>query len=255
MAVRGVLLDIGGVLYVGDEAIPGAADALQRLRRADFTLRFLTNTTSTAKSRVLDKLARLGFSVAADELFTPADAARSWLAGRGLRPWVLIAPALAEDLPDAGEAPANAVVIGDAGPGFTYARLNEAFRLIMAGAPLVALARNRYFMQPEGLTLDAGAFVAALEYAAQVEATVLGKPSPDFYALALASIGCAASDAVMIGDDWEADVNGALDAGLRGILVKTGKYREGDEARLKPGARDARTLREAVEMLISDARR
>jgi HAD superfamily hydrolase (TIGR01458 family) len=249
MTIRGVLLDIGGVLYVGDRPVDGAHEALEELRAAALDLRFITNTTSSPKRGVLGKLARMGFEVAPDELFTPAAAAREWLAARGLTPWLLVAEPLLEDFPNRGDKP-DAVVVGDAGPGFTYEALNQAFRLIMDGAPLIALAKNRYFMQPDGLTLDAGAFVAALEYAAGVQATVLGKPAPDFLAAALASIGCPAGEAVMIGDDWESDVNGAMAAGLDGILVKTGKYAAGDEAKLDPGALVAADIAGAVEFIL-----
>lgn len=249
MTIGGVLLDIGGVLYVGDRTIIGARTALDGLRDAGLPLRFLTNTTSSPKRAVLEKLARMGLAIEPDELFTPAVAARDWLAAHGLTPWLLVADPLLEDFPELRDEP-NAVVIGDAGPGFTYDALNRAFRLIMEGAPLIALARNRYFMQPDGLTLDAGAFVAALEFAAQVEATVLGKPAPAFFAAALASMDCTAGDAVMIGDDWESDINGAMEAGLGGILVKTGKYTEGDEAKLLPGALVAEDVAEAVETIL-----
>ncbi len=249
MTIRGALLDIGGVFYVGDTPIAGALEALERLRDTDLKLRFITNTTSSPKRRVLGKLARMGFAVEAAELFTPADAARDWLAARRLVPWLLVAEPLLEDFPETG-APPNAVVVGDAGPGFTYERLNEAFRLIMDGAPLIALARNRYFRQPDGLTLDAGAFVAALEYAAEVEATVLGKPTRGFFDAALATMDCAPAEAVMVGDDWESDVNGAMDAGLGGILVRTGKYRDGDDEKLLPGAQVAADIAEAAEMIL-----
>lgn len=249
MTIRGVLLDIGGVLYVGDRPIAGARTALDGLRTARLPLRFITNTTSSPKRAVLEKLARMGFNVAPDELFTPATAARDWLAARDLTPWLLVAEPLLEDFPDSREEP-NTVVIGDAGPGFTYEALNEAFRLIMDGAPLIALAKNRYFMKPEGLTLDAGAFVAALEFAAQVEAVVLGKPAPDFFAAALASMGRKADETVMIGDDWESDVNGAMAAGLGGLLVKTGKYKCSDEAKLLPSALVAEDIAEAAEMIL-----
>ena len=249
MTIRGVLLDIGGVLYVGDRPIEGACAALDRLRAAGLPLRFITNTTSSPKRAVLDKLARMGFEIAREELFTPAAAARDWLTARGLTPWLLVAEPLLEDFSDRQGEP-DAVVIGDAGPGFTYEALNRAFRLVMEGAPLIALAKNRYFMQPDGLTLDAGAFVTALEFAAGVEATVLGKPAPDFFAAALASMGCGADETVMIGDDWESDVNGAVEAGLGGILVKTGKYAEGDEAKLNPGALVAADIAGAVELVL-----
>jgi HAD superfamily hydrolase (TIGR01458 family) len=249
MIVRGVLLDIGGVLYVGDRPIDGAREALEGLRAAGLDLRFITNTTSSPKRGVLDKLARMGFDIAPEELFTPAAAARDWLAARGCTPWLLVAQALLEDFPDQGGEP-DAVVIGDAGPGFTYEALNRAFRLLMEGAPLIALAKNRYFMTVDGLTLDAGAFVAALEFAAGVEATVLGKPAPDFFAGALASMGRGANETMMIGDDWESDVNGAMEAGLSGILVNTGKYVEGDETKLNPGALVAADIAEAVELIL-----
>jgi len=249
MTIRGVLLDIGGVLYVCGRPVDGAHGALERLRAAGLPLRFITNTTSGPKRGVLDNLARMGFDIAPDELFTPAAAARDWLAARGLTPWLLVAPPLLEDFPDPKGEP-DAVIIGDAGPGFTYEALNRAFRLLMDGAPLIALAKNRYFMKADGLTLDAGAFVAALEYAAGVEATVLGKPAPDFFAVALASIDCPAGDAVMIGDDWESDVNGAMESGLGGILVKTGKYAEGDEEKLNPGAVVVDGIAAAVELIL-----
>lgn len=249
MTTRGVLLDIGGVLYVGDRPIDGAHEALEELRAAGLAIRFITNTTSNPRRGVLGKLARMAFEIEPQELFTPAAAARDWLAVRGLMPWLLVAEALLEDFPDRGDEP-DAVVIGDAGPGFTYEALNQAFRLIMDGAPLIALAKNRYFMQPDGLTLDAGAFVAALEYAAGVDAIVLGKPAPDFFAAALAAMGCPAGEAVMVGDDWEADVNGAMQAGLGAILVQTGKYAKGDEAKLNPGALVAADIAGAVELII-----
>lgn len=236
MTVRCVLLDIGGVLYIGDDPLPGASGALARLRDAGMPLRFLTNTTSTPKRKVLEKLDRMGFGIATEELLAPAAVARSWLEERRLSPWLLSSPELAEDFEGLDGDAGLAVVVGDAGTGFTYQRLNEAFRLLMDGAPLVALGRNRYFRKPDGLTLDAGPFVAALEYAAGVEATVLGKPAPAFFAAALASAGCTPGEAVMIGDDREADVNGAVAAGLHGILVRTGKYRPGDEGGLDENA-------------------
>ena len=122
-----------------------------------------------------------------------------------------------------------------AGEHFRYATLNQAFRLVHGGAPLFALGRNRYFQEADGLSLDAGPFVAALEYASGQTAELIGKPAPAIFRAALASTGCAPADAVMMGDDVDSDVNGAITAGLRGILVKTGKYRPGDESRLKPG--------------------
>lgn len=114
--------------------------------------------------------------------------------------------------------------------------MNAAFRALLAGTPLLALARNRTFLDADGqLSLDAGAFVAGLEFAARTQALVLGKPAPEFYGLAVRSAGCEPGEVVMIGDDAEADVAGALEAGLgQAVLVRTGKYRPGDDRAFTP---------------------
>ena len=235
--IKGVLLDIGGVVYVGSEALPGAVDAVRRLQRAGLALRYLTNTTRTPCRGVLARLRGFGLEADEDELFMPAIAARQRLEAEGLRPHLLIHPALAEDFEGlrVGRGRGEAVVVGDAAEGFTYQALNSCFRKLQAGAAFLALARNRSFQDSDGaLSLDVGAFVSALEYASGRQALVLGKPSPDFFLAAVKSLGCAPDEAVMIGDDAEADVGGAMAAGLEGVLVKTGKYRDGDERHLDP---------------------
>jgi HAD superfamily hydrolase (TIGR01458 family) len=120
---------------------------------------------------------------------------------------------------------ADAVIVGDLGEAFGYGVLNAAFRQVMDGAELIALQKNRYWLTAEGLSLDVGAFVAALEYATGREAYVVGKPSSPFFELVLRDLGVRAQDAAMVGDDVESDIGGALAAGLAGILVRTGKYR------------------------------
>ena len=234
--IRGVLLDLAGVVYEGDHVLPGAIDAIVRLHEAGLPLRFVTNTTTKTKAALLERLRKLGLEIADDELFTPGHAARAWLTAHDASPVLLVHPNLEAEFADLPQGKARAVVIGDAGDGFTYANMNRVFRTLIDGATLLALAKNRTFKGDDGLlTLDAGAFVAALEYASEEEAIVLGKPSPDFYAGALASMNCAPEDAAMVGDDAEADVAGALRAGLAtALLVRTGKYREGDERRFDP---------------------
>ncbi len=233
--IKGVLLDLGGVVYVGDQALPGALDAVAALREAGLGLRYITNTTRTPLSRMLAKLHGLGLEAGAEELFMPAIAARRHLEARGLTPHLLVHPALEEDFAGLPGGAAKAVVIGDAAEGFTYPALNAAFRAIQDGATFLALARNRSFQDDDQqLSLDAGPFVAALEYATGRSATVLGKPSGDFFRAAVESLDCAPAEAVMVGDDVESDVAGAMAAGLAGILVRTGKYRTGDEARIEP---------------------
>ena len=234
--IRGVLLDLAGVVYEGDHALPGAVDAVARLRAGGLPLRFVTNTTRKTKQALLDRLTRLGLDIKKDELFTPASAARDWLAAHDAAPVLVVHPNLESEFANVPARLARAFVVGDAGESFDFEHLNTAFRALDDGAELIALAKNRTFKDDDGkLSLDAGAFVAALEYASGHTARVLGKPSPDFFAGALASMDCRPEDAVMVGDDAEADVAGALQAGLaHALLVRTGKYHDGDEGRFEP---------------------
>jgi HAD superfamily hydrolase (TIGR01458 family) len=226
---RAVLIDLAGVLYVGDQAIPGAVDALARLRAAGLPLRFLTNTTRSPRQAIVDRLQRLGFDIPAKEINTAVHATRQVVEQRGLRPHYLIHPDIAAEM-GASHSNPDAVVLGDAGPHFTFDKLNTAFRLLMKGLPLIAMARNRYFQEPGGLTLDLGAFVAALEYGAGVTAEIVGKPAAPFFLGPLAELGVEPGDAVLIGDDLKDDIGGAQAVGIPGILVRTGKFRPGDEA-------------------------
>lgn len=224
----GLLLDIDGVLYVGDEPIPGASEALSELRSLTAGLRLVTNTTSRSRRDVVMHLRDLGFDVSLEEVITPAGLAVRHCRERGYRSVaLLIGERLREDLaelhePARGEH-ADAVLLGDLGDAFTPQTLNGAFRLLMDGAELIALQHNRYWQRADGLALDVGAYAAALEYATGRNAIVIGKPSREFFASSLADMGL--KRAVMVGDDIEADVGGAMAAGLPGVLVRTGKYR------------------------------
>jgi HAD superfamily hydrolase (TIGR01458 family) len=234
--IRGVLLDLAGVVYEGDHVLPGAIEAIARLHTAGLPLRFVTNTTTKTKQALLARLSGLGLEITGEELFTPGQAARDWLAKHDASPDLLVHPDLEKEFADIPEREKRALVVGDAGQAFTYDNLNRAFRALIDGASFLALAKNRTFRGDDGkLSLDAGAFVTALEYATGKEATVLGKPSPDFFSSALASMGCTPGEAVMVGDDAEADVAGSLNAGFGcALLVRTGKYRDGDETRFAP---------------------
>lgn len=252
---QAALVDLGGVVYSGARPIPGSLDALGRLRQAGLIVRFLTNTTRRPAARLRADLADMGVDAAKDELLTPAGLALDWLGQRRLSPHLLVHKALESEFADLPPDNDPAVVVGDAGEGFTYARMNEAFRLLLDGAPLVALARNRRFIGSDGEpSLDAGAFVTALEYSADCQATVLGKPSEAFFRLALDSAGADPVATVMIGDDAEADIGGAMAAGLAGVLVRTGKYRDGDEAQLDPPPTHiADDLAAAADWILEDA--
>ncbi len=235
--VKAVLIDLAGVLHTGDDALPGAVQALERLRASGLPLRFLTNTTRTPSTVLFAKLGKMGFKLKPDEIQTAALAARTLVHQRGLRPLWLVHPDIATEMGHSKPDP-NVVVLGDMGHFTTYEALNRAFRLLVQGVPLLAMARNRYFQEPDGLSLDMGAFVTGLEYSAGVRAEITGKPAPAFFRAALAELGVAARDAVLIGDDLSDDIGGAQAAGIKGWLVRTGKYRPADEQHpdIKPDA-------------------
>ncbi len=226
--VRALLIDLDGVLYVEEEPIPGAAAAVKRLADSPLGLRFVTNTTAHSRQRTLAKLARLGFDVADADLITPAAlAVRHCREGQMRRVALIMNEEVKDDFAGLEEVDhdCDAVIIGDLGPAFGYDVLNHAFRQVMNGAELIALQKNRYWLRADGLSLDVGPFVAAIEFATGHPAYVVGKPARAFFDDALADLGVSGALAAMVGDDIESDIGGALGAGLRAILVQTGKYR------------------------------
>ncbi len=233
MRYQALFFDLSGVLYTGSEAIPGAREAIARAQHSGLEIRFLTNTSRKTCARVLEDLQRLGFNIDPAQLYTAPAAARLWVQERDLRPFCLIHPDILPEFADLDQTDPNAVIIGDAADDFCYASLNRAFQLCQQGAPLIGIGRNRYFSLDNQLLLDAGPFIQAIEYAASTEAIIMGKPSAPFFHQVLASTGAEAGRVLMIGDDVFGDVEGALQAGLQGCLVRTGKYLPGDESRIE----------------------
>jgi HAD superfamily hydrolase (TIGR01458 family) len=240
-----ILLDIDGVLHVSGDPIPGAADAVRALRSEGHRLRFVTNNTTRARARLARELQEIGIEVNEDEVSTTPIAAGKLL--EGMRVLALTMASVREDLAPhvtLVEEDADAVLVGGAdetsetGEVFAYENLNRAFAALREGARLVCLHKNRWWQTAGGPLLDAGAFVAGLEYAAQVEAEVVGKPTAAYFEAALAELESTPSEAVMVGDDVEADIGGAKQIGMRGVLVRTGKFRPAalDEADPKPDA-------------------
>ena len=236
-AVRALLVDLEGTVVQAGTLLPGARDAFDRFGRGGTPFALVTNTTSRPRSRVASELAALGLSIPPERIFTAAAAARRLLLERGIvRCHFVTVPSLLEDFEglERDDRSPQAVVVGDLGEGFTFERLNRAFCLVLDGAELVALARNRYYRGPDGLLLDVGAFVAALEYGSGRAATLTGKPAPSFFRAALEAIGAAPGETAVVGDDLEFDVHGSQAAGLAGILVRTGKYRPDFERTGRP---------------------
>ncbi len=226
--VGGVLIDIDGTLYEGDAMIPGAMAALSALDAKAIPYRLVTNTTSKPLSAILAKLRSTGLDIEREHIFSAPVVARAYCLQQGFtRCYPLLKSSLLEDFQgiEFVETAPHAVLVGDLGDDLTYAALNHAFRFILDGAAFVTMARNRYFHGRDGLCLDVGSIVAALEYATQREATLVGKPAAEFFLPALQSMGISSANVVMVGDDLEGDVGGAQNAGLGGVLVRTGKFR------------------------------
>jgi len=235
--VRGVVLDLDGTVYEADRLIAGARETVESIRSAGLPLRFATNTTRRPRSTLVEALSALGIRAEAPDLVTAPRAAAAWLAAHGVRRVALhmsgeTAAEFAEFTIE--DTSPEAVVVGDLGPGWTFERLNQAFRQLQNGARLMAMQKNRYWLTRGSVTLDMGPFVAALEFATGRNARVIGKPSREFFRLALSHLGLPPHQAVMVGDDWESDIGGAQTVGLRTILVQTGKYQPEDENNLDP---------------------
>jgi HAD superfamily hydrolase (TIGR01458 family) len=231
--VPAYLFDLDGTLYQGDQAIAGAPEMIGRLRREGGLFRFVTNTTSRPRSAIVTRLRGHRFAVEENEVFTALLAGAQLARDLGCRRLLpLVTPAACADLEGfdlvGGMDRPDAVVVGDLGALWSFDLVQQAFTALVHGARLIALSRDRYWMSAAGLTIDCGAFVTALEYSSGKESILAGKPSPAFYHAAVRSLGLAAETAevVMVGDDLHSDVAGAQQAGYRGYLVRTGKFRE-----------------------------
>ena len=229
--VRGVVLDLDGTVYDDRGLMPGAAEAVMAIRSARLGLRFATNTSRYPRGALVERLRSLGVHAGLDDVITAPRAAASWLADHGLtRISLHVAAATVEEFAAFAidERSPQAVVLGDLGDGWSVERLNRVFRHVLGGARLLAIQKNRYWMRSGSLCLDAGPFVAAIEYATGVTAFVAGKPSEQFFVAAARTLGLSAADLIVVGDDVRTDVEGAQAAGARGVLVRTGKFRAAD---------------------------
>ena len=232
-----LLIDLDGVIYQGGELIDGAIEALDWIRQQQIPHLYVTNTTSRPRTALLEKFQSLGFSARLDEVMTPVVAATQWLGEHRMRRVALfVPPATQQDFQDVDAValdqagPVDAVVIGDLGSAWDFQLLNRAFQLLMQEPQpkLIALGMTRYWRGKNGLQLDVAPFIKALEHAASCEAIVVGKPATAFFDASLAKMACSADRALMIGDDIVGDVDAAQRCGIRGIQVRTGKFRDSD---------------------------
>ena len=258
--IRAALVDLSGTIHVSTTPIPGAIEACRRLQNLNVPVKFLTNTSKISSSDLLRLLRSMGFGTDCipdrNSIMTSTTAARRLLLEHNLRPMCLVEEILLEDLHgiDTSETDPNCVLVGLAPSAFKYDRLNEAFRLLMkikdneegrsfpadkdgVISPLIAIHRGKYLRDGDGeLSLGPGGFVSCLGEASGISAITVGKPNSSFFRSVIADWveeGISPDEILMVGDDVEQDVNGAIRAGIgMGILVKTGKYRDGDEEKL-----------------------
>lgn len=227
-ALKGILFDLDGVLYTGSSAIDGAVEAIEKLRTSHIC-RFVTNTSTLSLASLQQKINKLGFKIPANEIISAPQATLLYLR-RQQKPVcrLLLADDVKQDFKEfyQAEAAVNYIVIGDIGSTWSYTLLNQVFNDLMQGAKLIAIHKNKFWQTEHGLQMDIGGFVEALEYASGVKAMIIGKPSADFFQIALDDMGLKSSEVAMIGDDIDVDIGGSQQIGLTGILVKTGKYRQ-----------------------------
>ena len=246
-----LLLDLSGVLYDGETPIEGAREAVAEARRRGLLLRFVTNTASSDRQSIIDKLRRMHIDIDADELFTAPMAAHAYIQQQGLRPFCLIHRAIRSEFDDIDQHDPNCVLLGDARDDLNYVSLNKAFQLCKQGAPLIGIGMNKYFKEEQGLMLDAGAFIHAIEWAADTDALIMGKPGREFFQQVVTSTGLPAAQCLMVGDDLSGDVEGAIDAGLQACLVRSGKFQPQDEDRLP----DTASVIDSIAVLFASENR
>jgi phospholysine phosphohistidine inorganic pyrophosphate phosphatase len=230
-----ILFDLDGVLYEGDRPIEGAADTVNWFNKNNIPHLFLTNTTSKSRADLVKKLADLGITSKEKDFLTPPVAARQWLQTRGLNKIALYVPETTReefsgfDLIADEDSDVDAVLIGDLGEQWTFAIMNKVFRTLINNprAILIALGMTRYWRTTSGLQLDVGPMIKAFEYATSSNAVVTGKPAKEFFQAATGMLGNS-GNIMMIGDDIRGDIEASQQAGLRAILVRTGKFSDTD---------------------------
>jgi len=234
--VQGVLCDITGVLAESSSegdgvVVPGSVDAINRLAEAGIKVKFVTNESARTRASLHAKLTRLGYTINMEDILTPALAMVVLIKNHQLRPHLLVNKNVMEDFSGVETENPNCVVLGDAVEEFNYANLNKAFQVLLKSSSmqLFSLGKGKFYKEDSGLNLDVGPFTAALEFASDKKAVVCGKPDKTFFQAGLSALGLGAEQVVMVGDDIVSDVGGAQAAGIRGVQVRTGKFRPSDE--------------------------
>ncbi|XP_037959829.1 haloacid dehalogenase-like hydrolase domain-containing protein 2 isoform X2 [Teleopsis dalmanni] len=228
MTLKAALIDLSGTLHVEDEATPNAVEALERLRASGVIVKFVTNTTKESSNTLYNRLCKIGFNLKKEEIYSSLSAAVNYIKLHKLNPYYLVSEDARTDFPPYDNTkPFDSVAIGLAPKEFHYDNLNKAFNILLANKcnQLIAIHQGKYYKTNNGLALGPGSFVKGLQFATGTEPIVIGKPNEYFFKSAIPA-DIRPEECVMIGDDANDDIEGAMSAGLKGILVKTGKYRK-----------------------------
>jgi HAD superfamily hydrolase (TIGR01458 family) len=227
--VKAILIDIAGTLVYGNKPIPGSLKIIPYLRNLGLKVLFTTNADSRTPTTIHRELVDMGFDILKDEVFTPLIALKEFLKRhKEKKVYFLLSKETRNEFQEykepIGDEIPSFVVVGDFRDDWRLERLDKGFHYIVNGAQILGTQGNRYFIDNHGeVLLDTGSFVHTLSYAAQIDARIFGKPSVKFFDMALKKLDTNASETIIIGDDIYADMHGGKEAGLRTILVRTGK--------------------------------
>ena len=231
--IKGLLIDLEGVIYSGDKIIEGAINTLEKLNRK-FKIKYLTNTTTTSRKLIYQKLRNFKLPLIETDIFSPSIAVTYYLKNNNISNIYLLANSnIKSDFNQFTFDDQNpqAIILGDIYKDFNWDNLNKTFELLTKNETiLLALHKNRYCQRNNQISLDLGPFVCALEYASSQKAVVIGKPEKTFFDLAIDSLGFNKDEIIMIGDDIFSDIGGAKSNNIKAIQVKTGKYQLKDES-------------------------
>lgn len=224
-----ILFDLDGTLYAKGKPIKTAVNIIETLRKEQLKMGFITNTDGWPIEHIHKRLINMGFNISLEEVFTPVAAVKQFFINNPQKScYCLVSDGVLESLKDINMNHINPdyVVIGDFSDKTSYEEINKVFRFIMSGASILALSKTKYYFQDNGININTGAFVSMFENACEKEAILLGKPSKEFFNLALTHLGSLSSNTVVVGDDVTVDVAGANAINATSVLVKTGHYNE-----------------------------
>jgi len=227
--IDGFLCDIDGTLYYKGETTESAIDTVAHLKEIGKKILFFTNTDSKSPHRIYDILKDYGFQIQEEEIFSPIIALKEFLTKHPSKKLFLVTTKeVAREFQEynligENETP-DFVIIGDFQDDWDVNRLNRAFQHVLQGATLLGTQGNIFYLDREGNpVIDTGSFVQMIAHATKTKAQIFGKPSKEYFEQAIELMNVPREKIVIIGDDYESDIQGAFNVGLRAILVKTGK--------------------------------